>query len=160
VDLGHTKVLITHLHRYLIGDLPEPIQSEVKNQTLAKDHHFIDIGFEPMFLLIKPEDTAPVIQSMDETWNILDTLEAKVKKDNGSDNGKYKDDFEKAKDNMNYIKKVLQNTEAGKPQFNAHWLIKEQQREIKSLKAQKKEGWFEQQAERGRPEQQPYRDET
>lgn len=141
IDIGHTIYNKTHLHRYLVGDVPEPFQSAIKNQTMAKDHHFIDLGFEPMFLLIKPEDTGPVIASMDETWNILNKVGAKL---NG---GHFKKDFEKVIDNMEFIKKVLQNTEAGKPKFNAHYLIKEQQREITSLKAQKKEHWFQERAE-------------
>ena len=150
VDLGHTKLFKTHLHRYLIEDVPEPFQSEIKNKTLARDHHFVDLGFEPMFLLVKPEDTGPVIASMDETWNILTTIEKKL---NGGDFGTA---FEKAKDNMKFIKKILQNTEAGKPKFNAHYLIKEQQREIKKLKAEKKEDWFQKRAEDRKNE--PYRE--
>ena len=149
LDLGHTKVINAHLHRMLIADVPEPFQSAIKNKLPMKDHHFVDIGFEPIWLTVKPEDTGPMITVMDENYNILNKLDKAL---NDSNNGDFKKDFEKALDNMKFLKKTLLNTEAGKPEFNAFWLLKEQQREIKSLKAQKKEGWFEKRAEEGRRE--------
>lgn len=156
LDFGHTKVINAHLHRMLIGDVPEPFQSAIKNKLPMKDYHFIDLGFEPIWLTIRPEDTGEMITAMEDTWNILDKIQADL---NGKENGDYKDDFEKAQDNMAFLKKTLMNTEAGKPKFNAFWLLKEQQREIDDLKSQKKEGWFEKRAEDRRTEQPP-RDET
>lgn len=145
LDLGHTKFINAHLHRMLISDVPEPFQSAIKNKQPMKDHHFVDIGFEPIWLTVKPEDTGQMITAMDDTWNILNTIETKV---NGTKDVNYKNDFEKAKDNMIFLKKTLMNTEAGKPEFSAFWLLKEQQREIKKLKAEKKEDWFQKQAEK------------
>lgn len=156
LDLGHTKVIIANPHRYLVGSLPEPFGTNVKNALPVKDFHFVDLAWQKAFLTIKPEDTKDMMQAMEDFWQLM----TKFKNHIQSNGDQFRDEFEEAKDKMLFLKKTLLNADMGKPMFNADYKIKELTDERKKLRSEITRLWLEKQAEKSPGESPPYKEET
>ncbi|MHA1962813.1 MAG: hypothetical protein ACW99U_21700 [Candidatus Thorarchaeota archaeon] len=154
LNFGHTRVLNAYPHRYLVGDLPEPIRSQLKNKLPYKDHHFIDLAFEQMYITIQPEQTGEVIETMEQTWLQLTAIYDHIKDNDGKENGLL-EVIDSARDNMYLLRDIFHNVDAGKPKFDAHHLIKEQSNEIKKWKADRDDLFEQLRNMRQGPEQPP-----
>jgi hypothetical protein len=182
INWRHQYIMNAHMTRYPFWKMPRHWRAAMKDAFPGiKDHHFVDVGTQPIFVIMNPPTATTVINTMNDIWEMKNKIKQDTLKEfreyhkrlnlilGGRENamkeimdgwgGTFESimdtttiQLDMVGDSMIEIRELVRNVKKSTPYFDAHPDIQDQEEQVTHWKNEYKNIWMERQAEEKKKE--------